>query len=260
MSCTIVSTPAVGAASWTSWITQQGLTDRGFMRVSLTNFSGTVASAIGTGSVVECAGSIYTATETAISLATGTASASVAVYIMAIPAAAGTTCTFELNSVAPTWVDSKQGFYASAASVTRAIGGMYIGTAATYYSKFIYTPEMLTGYLLPSGKTRPILTRIFEIGEWNMVATTTKNIPVGISDYKKIRSISIMIRNDADSRNEDFNSFEVGTAEILNKYVYADATEIRMYRDTNGRFDNADFDGTASTVVNRGWVNIEYEA
>ena len=138
MACTIVTTPSVGASDWTSWITQQGLTDRGFMRVSLTNFAGTVASAIGTGSVFECAGSIYSCTETAISLATGTASASVAVYIMAIPAAAGTTCTFELNSVAPTWIDSKQGFYASAASVTRAIGGMYIGTVATYYDKWLY--------------------------------------------------------------------------------------------------------------------------
>ena len=44
MSCTIVSTPAVGAASWTGWITQQGLTDRGFMRVSLTEFATTTAS------------------------------------------------------------------------------------------------------------------------------------------------------------------------------------------------------------------------
>lgn len=139
MACTIVSTPSVGATDWTDWITQQGLTDRGFARVSLTNFSGTAASAVGTGGVFECAGSIYNnTTETAISLATATASASVLVYVYAIPAAGGTTCTFELDSGAPVYVDSKQGWYASAASVTRVLGGMFIGTAATYYAKWLY--------------------------------------------------------------------------------------------------------------------------
>ncbi len=138
MACTIVSTPATGAADWTGWITQQGLTDRGFMQVSLTNFATTVASLIGTGSVFELAGSIYSCTETAISLAAGTASADVAVYYVAIPSAGGTTCTFTMDSVAPTWVDAKQGYYASAASTSRYLGGNYIGTAGVYYRKWLY--------------------------------------------------------------------------------------------------------------------------
>ena len=139
MACTIVSTPATGAADWTGWITQQGLTDRGFMRVSLTEFATTAASLIGTGSVFELAGSIYSCSDAvAISLATGTASAAVAVYYVAIPSTGGTTCTFTMDSVAPTWVDTKQGYYASAASTSRYLGGNYIGTAATYYDKWLY--------------------------------------------------------------------------------------------------------------------------
>ena len=139
MACTIVQTPAVGAASWTGWITQQGLTDRGFMQVSLTEFATTAASLIGTGSVFELAGSIYSCSDAvAIGLATGTASAAVAVYYVAIPSAGGTVCTFVMDDTAPTWVDAKQGYYASAASTSRYLGGSYIGTAATYYSKWVY--------------------------------------------------------------------------------------------------------------------------
>ena len=138
MACTIVSTPATGAADWTGWITQQGLTDRGFMRVSLTEFATTAASLIAAGSIFELAGSIYSCTETAISLATGTASADVAVYYVAIPSAGGTVCTFVMDDNVPTWIDAKQGYYASAASTSRYLGGAYIGTAATYYGKWIY--------------------------------------------------------------------------------------------------------------------------
>ncbi len=138
MACTIVSTPATGAADWTGWITQQGLTDRGFMRLSLTNFSASAASSIATGSIMELAGSIYSFTETAISLAAGTPSASTAVYFTVIPAAGGTTCTVIMEGTAPTFVDAKQGWYASAASLTRYIGGCYIGTAGVYYRKWLY--------------------------------------------------------------------------------------------------------------------------
>ena len=139
MSCTIISTPETGASSWVDFITQQGLTDRGFMQISLTNFASTAASLVGTGSVFELAGSIYSCSGAeAIGLATGTASAAVAVYYVAIPSAGGTTCTFTMDSVAPTRVDAKQGYYASAASTSRYLGGAYIGTAATYYDKWLY--------------------------------------------------------------------------------------------------------------------------
>ena len=261
MACTIVSTPATGATDWTDWITQQGLTDRGFSRVSLTNFAGTAASAIGTGSVFELAGSIYNnTTETAISLATGTASASVAVYILAIPAAGGTTCTFELDSIAPTWIDAKQGFYASAASTTRALGGMYIGTAATYYVKYIYTPDML-GYLLSHGGTRPLRNLIVNLGEWNMQSTASLIVPTGIP-RETIRQISAIISDDAGTAIYDL----VGTQTIQADEVFSirmrsdTAFTVTLDRDTGGWFDSASFNGTASTVANRGYVNIEHIA
>ena len=138
MACTIVSTPATGAADWTGWITQQGLTDRGFMQVSLTNFAASAASSVAAGSIMELAGSIYSFTETAISLATGTPSANTAVYYTVIPAAGGTTCTVVMDDTAPTWVDGKQGYYASAASTTRYMGGAYLASITSFSGKWLY--------------------------------------------------------------------------------------------------------------------------
>ncbi len=261
MACTIVSTPATGAADWTGWITQQGLTDRGFMRVSLTNFATTAASLIGTGSVFELAGSIYSCTETAISLAAGTASADVAVYYVAIPSAGGTTCTFTMDSVAPTWVDAKQGYYASAASTTRYLGGTYIATAGSYFAKFIYTPDMVFGYLLQNAGTRPVLKKILNIDEWNMDATDNIAVQHGLGSFKKIRSITGIIRDDADTAYTPFYEGRIESDSTTQVWAgITDATTILVYRKTGGVFDGVLYNATASTVANRGWVTIQYEA
>ncbi len=258
MSCTIVSTPATGSQDWTDWIIQQGLTDRGFSRVSLTNFAGSTASAIGTGSVFELAGSIYNnTTETAISLAAGTASASVAVYILAIPAAGGTTCTFQLDSTAPTWIDAKQGFYASAASTTRYLGGMYIGTAATYFTKFVYTPEMIYGFLLSHGGTRPLLKTIVELGEWNMDTTNTVVVQTGVP-HANIRRLSAIIINDTGANYDEFAaSQDVTGGDTFEIIMFGHATNIvSITRDAGGQFDNAGWSGSA----NRGFLYIDHIA
>ena len=260
MAGTIISTPSIGANDWSGWITQQGATDTGFMRVSLTNFSGTAASAIATGSVLECAGSIYSFSETAISLATGTASASVAVYFNVIPAAGGTTCTVTMNSTVPVWVDAKQGFYASAASLSRVIGGAYIGTAATYYNKYLYTGENLL-YCLQADTTRPLLKKVVNIGEWDMDSDLSVDVPHGLSsNWKEIRSITAIIRNDPDSRYHVFCSFAVASDAALQHGIYIEDINLVLVRDPDGPFDGVDFDGTASTVANRGHIIIEYEA
>ncbi len=260
MAATIVSTPATGSSDWTRWITQQGLTDRGFMQVSLTNFATTAASLIGTGSIFELAGSIYSCTETAISLAAGTISAAVAVYYVAIPSAGGTTCTFTMDSVAPTWVDAKQAFYASAASTSRYLGGAYIGTAATYYTKWIYTPDMVYDYLLPVGETRPVqlFKKVIEIGDWDMNASASTSVAHGMTNWKNIRRTTIFIRNDTDGGLFDLNGTQALGGTNNGGLNGIDNTNINLTRmNTPGQFDSVDFD---STSYNRGWITIEYEA
>ncbi len=254
MAATIVSTPATGAADWTGWITQQGLTDRGFMRVSLTEFATTAASLIGTGSVFELAGSIYSCTETSISLAAAAASADVAVYYVAIPSAGGTTCTFVMSDTAPTWVDAKQGYYASAASTSRYLGGSYIGTAATYFSKFIYTPDMVFGQLLSSNKTRPLLRDIVETGDWNMSATSGINVTVAMKIIR-IRGIDVLIINDASTIVERLDSSGLSGDADGNVALTGDYAQLT--RRDGGGFDDGDHQATS---FNRGWMLIDYEA
>ena len=260
MACTITITPSTGSSDWTGWITQQGLTDRGFMQISLTNPATTAASLIGTGSVFELAGSIYSCTETAISLATGTASAAVAVYYVAIPSAGGTTCTFEMNSVAPTWVDAKQGYYASAASTSRYLGGSYINAAAGYDNKFLYTPQILND-LIYNGETRPILKKRVSIGEWNMDATDNLIVLHGLGNFKNVKSVSGLIKDDSDANYYPF--YGGGLSATPDTTVWAGVvtiTGVTIYRKTGGQFDGVLFNGTASTVANRGFIFFEYEA
>ncbi len=251
MACTIVSTPATGAADWTGWITQQGLTDRGFMRVSLTNFSASAASNVATGSVMELAGSIYSFTDTTISLAAGTPSAAQAVYYTIIPAAGGTTCTVVMEGTAPTWVDSKQGYYASAASLTRYIGGTYLNSLTSFYSKWLYEGQ---------NESR-LKTKVLRIGEWNMDATTSIVVDHGIADYTKIRLVQVLIRPDVTVEMTDLTGTQSSTIDQHRGGRFrVQATNIFLLRTIGGEFDGVNYDGTASTVASRGWITLEYEA
>lgn len=257
MASTIIQTPSTGSSDWTGWITQQGLTDRGFMRVSLTEFATTAASLIAVGSTFELAGSIYSCTETAISLAAGTASADVAVYYVAIPSAGGTTCTFVMDSDAPTWVDAKQGFYAAADSTSRYLGGAYIGTAASYFNKFIYTPDMVFGYLLPNAATRPILKKVFGIGEWDMDSDAAASVFHELI-LSRIHNIFALIHDDSFTSITSLNY--AGTVGVAGGWTHITEGIITLTRLTDGWYDTVGYNATASTVANRGWVTIEYEA
>ena len=171
MAGTILGNVATGAADWTSWISRVEKSSKGYMAVSLTNYDTTDASSIASGSVMELAGSFYTFSETAISLAAGTPSASQAVYFTVVPAAGGTTCTVVMEGTAPTWVDGKQGWYASAASLTRYIGTCDIGTAGVYYNKNLY---------LGRYRERPMLieTKIKEDVTTGLSASTVTDVDV----------------------------------------------------------------------------------
>ena len=279
MACTIVSTPATGAADWTGWITQQGLTDRGFMRVSLTEFVTTAASLIGTGSVFELAGSIYSCSDAvAIGLATGTASAAVAVYYVAIPSAGGTVCTFVMDDNVPTWIDVKQGYYASAASTSRYLGGAYIGTAATYYDKWLFgfggdsiikvfsgaKAEFTGGTRTIYDTTQPfLLKKIIELGNWDMDAATSLTITHGL-DMTKIRGLSGTIRNDANNRYFAIPSqnvageVDVGFKSLNSGGIGITSANVSLFRAEGSDFNDAAFDQEGG--YNRGWIIIDYEA
>jgi len=113
----------------------------GYQAVSLTNMGASAESLIAAGSKVEVASAFFTFSgdETPNWTACGTGNTC---YITVIPAgtAGSQTITAEYTDTAPTWSDSKQGYYASAASTTRYVGGVTKGGAASYQNAFIIEP------------------------------------------------------------------------------------------------------------------------
>ena len=93
--------------------------------------------------------------------------------------------------------------------------------------------------------------KIIEIGDWNMDTTSGKIINHGLS-ISKIRSVKVVIRNDAGS---GLFPIEVSSDGTISGTWNLDATQIAPVRFSGKFFDSADFDATS---YNRGWITIEY--
>lgn len=102
------------------------------------------ATVITDGSVVEVAGSFFQFTtdstpQASTWAAIGTANTA---YITLTPAgvAGSQTLVSKWSSTAPTYDDTKQGYYLSAGSNIRYVGGVYKAGAASYQAKFLLDP------------------------------------------------------------------------------------------------------------------------
>ena len=92
--------------------------------------------------------------------------------------------------------------------------------------------------------------KVIEIGDWNMDSTANVLVAHGVS-WDKIRSISGIIRNDADTFRYPLDySITAPAGRCL-----LDSTYLRIARTPSGTFDSTDFD---STGYNRGWITIQY--
>jgi hypothetical protein len=103
-----------------------------------------------------------------------------------------------------------------------------------------------------------VKTKIINIGDWNMDTTATLNVAHGLGSlFKKIKSISVIVRNDADTTYYDFTrGTTVGL--VQGQVNTIDSTNIALERlavGLSGVFDDAAFD---STSYNRGWITIVY--
>lgn len=94
-----------------------------------------------------------------------------------------------------------------------------------------------------------------QLGDWNMDTTTslTASHSLTSTEWKTIRNISIVIRNDADTQYYDFTDIQGGTS---TKPIEITSTLFTIYRTSGGTFDGADFD---STSYNRGWITFWYQ-
>jgi hypothetical protein len=108
--------------------------------------------------------------------------------------------------------------------------------------------------------------KVIEIGDWNMFSTSSVQVDISGSgiDFKKIRSISGIIRDDADTNyynlGTDDNSDMAATSGTgvppVGQSIGFDSNQVRINRTTSGRYETTSFD---STSFNRGWITILYE-
>lgn len=98
---------------------------------------------------------------------------------------------------------------------------------------------------------------VVEIGDWDMDTNGSISIAHGIADYTKIRSISVMIRNDSIDALIPLGI--VNTSGVVqggvNPNVGINSTHIGLLRVASGSFDSVGFD---STSFNRGFITIGY--
>ena len=269
MAGSICTMPNNGDSDWSGFVTIVEKTIRGYMGISLSNLAGSAAPVVQDGSVIEINGSVYQFT-TAETITGWPSAAGTTEYIAAVPA--GSTVTVIYTTTAPTWSGAKGGWYSGN---NRYIGELTWGGSASYTDKLIYRRyydndaalkfygdgeiDAGSGEITAAGgiNTNNVTykTKEYSIGEWNMDATASITIAHGLT-LANIRRAGGTIIKDGGANRYDLNT--APTADPLGAYVYYDATNLYVARPTGSIFDGVDFDGTASTVPNRGFVWIDY--
>ena len=135
------------------------------------------------------------------------------------------------------------------------------GSGLANYSAFVFDaffPRMI----VDTSSRKRLATKVVEIGDWDMevsnVGTSTVSVAHGITDFKKIRSVQCVIRNDGDTTYYDLNKISGSNAEVQGGVDSIGSTNITLRINTGltAFFDSSDFN---TLTFNRGWITIQYE-
>jgi len=104
--------------------------------------------------------------------------------------------------------------------------------------------------------------KTIEIGTWDMDATASVTVAHSLSatEWTKIRSVELMIRNDAGLTATYYNDSTDTSANADGgiEVTSIDATNVTLNRADSGTFDSVSFNDTADSY-NRGWITVWYE-
>lgn len=157
----------------------------------------------------------------------------------------------------------------TAGSTTVSANAVSITDAGGYYSPATEVEAALqevgsdlsavtTATTTNTTKIAGLNTKVIDIGDWNMDNEPTPiPTPTHGLTLSKIRNVTVIIRNDADTIRSDINlrtGGEIYSAGAT-QGVQCNATEVLIYRPINGLFDTTDYN---STTYNRGWITIQY--
>ena len=217
---------------------------KGYQGISLTNFTTSALSAIAAGSTVEIANAFFIfSTEESVTGFTVITTATTAYLALTPSGVAGSqTVDAAWTSTAPVWSTSKQGYYASAASVTRIVAmGAKTGTTAFEYAE-----------LMPLTQKSRFQKQV-AIGPWNMDTTAGTVLVSHYCDVTKIRAVSGVIFNDAENTTYPIPYPPDGQSVYITQIA---ASQLVLSRALGSAFDSVNFD---STTINRGFLTIDYE-
>lgn len=253
--------PVTDLADWDNMIGVMKFNALGTFGQAWWDFSG---NTIKQGVRVMVGGVIYLST-TATTI-TGTPSD----YVKITPAGATASASYVANLTGVTWnsvynhYEDVSGnvylFYEAKASLAdpkTEVGAF----AKTAYMGEIRERALGDGVSFPDGvntNNAVLKTKVIEIGSWDMDAIGSRLVSHGISDYTKIRSISVMIRNDAETILYPLSSVggSGGTTPQGDAWAVNNSGSILLMRVASGVFDNTNFN---DAIINRGWVTVTYQ-
>ena len=227
----------------------------GFQAISLSNIGLSAATVITAGSKIELSSAFFNFPSDETPQATTWTAITTAntAYITLTPSGTSGSqiLTAKWNVNAPAWSDSKQGWYASATSTIRYIGGPFKSGTSSYEHKFI----------LDDGQERPsnalLYSVIRDIGDWKMNTDLNIDVAHGLgADFKNIRSISVIIRSDDDALYLIYAT-DTGGATIGQGVYGIDSTNISLRHDSQALWNTTTY---SSIGFNRGWVTLQVES
>jgi hypothetical protein len=243
---------------------------KGFQGISLTEFDTSALSAIAAGSVVEIAGAFFNfpADET-INASTWTSMASGnTAYIVLVPAgvAGSQTVTAEFTATAPVWRDDNQGWYASAASVSRVIGSVYKINATSQTQKNYYPSQTNSNngdMYIHSASVASSLTVGGAASLAGTLSVMTTISSYGIKPYNSLHGTSVTYNDIFDAISPSIPvtgdtilvSGMIGTV-TLSKVSRASASTITVYGSTGVALNSTDItngSGTTATNISLAW-------
>ena len=112
-----------------------------------------------------------------------------------------------------------------------------------------------------TGAYTELKKKVLELGDWDMenggASLSGTKVTHGISDWKKIRNVVVLIRNDADDHREIITQRSAAlTGEALLQEITLNSSSGTKIAVTTSGNMGVDWD---STSYNRGWMTIEYE-
>lgn len=198
-------------------------TFKGYHQLTLTNYDNTTVPAIAAGSAIECNGALYKFdTEEAISTTDPVTSAAVAdgtVYVVIVPDT--TTATAAFTATAPTWSDSKQGWYGTGGRANYRYIQYCMNKLSTAYSgKTIMFMNERQIFYYTSDYTERSTTSTSRIDETNMTLT----IPI---KQGKVYEVILVGETTSSYSPRIFNGLTTKSSDIT--YIISDTDQNNTY-------------------------------